>query len=86
MTKIINLNGILIDLQRVKAIFHNDYEDCNKLRIILNNRKDYVWNPNNENWELEEISDDFYIEFPNNDIAVENYKEMKRLWEINVEE
>lgn len=86
MSKIVNLNGVMIDLHRIKAIFHNDYEDCKKLRIIMNNRKEYVFNPNNEEWVLEEISEDFFIEFPDNDIAVENYIQMQNVWQLEAED
>jgi hypothetical protein len=48
MSKIVNLIGVLIYLHRIKAIFHNDYEDCRKLKIILNNLKEYVFNPNKD--------------------------------------
>jgi len=82
MSKIVNLIGVLIYLHRIKAIFHNDYEDCRKLKIILNNRKEYVFNPNKDEWVLEEISEDFFIEFPGNNIAVENYRQMQNVWQL----
>lgn len=85
MSKIINLNSVMVDLNRIKAIFHNDYEDCNRLRIIMNNRKEYIFNPNIDEWVLEEISEDFFINFPDNDTAVENYREMQNIWELEIE-
>jgi hypothetical protein len=85
MSKIINLNGVLIDIQRLKAIIHNDHNDCRRLKFVMNNRKEYVWNPDDEKWELEEINEDFYLEFPNNDIAVETYLEMNKTWQENMD-
>ncbi len=85
MSKIINLNGVTIDLHRIKAIFHNDYEDCKRLRIIMNNRKEYIFNPNIDEWVVEEISEDFFINFPDNDTAVENCRQMQNIWEFEIE-
>ncbi len=85
MSKIINLNGVLIELKRIKAIIHNDYELSNYLKIEMNKRKEYIYNPNVEEWEIQEYNDIVNVEFPNQDIAVENYRELKNIWESELE-
>jgi hypothetical protein len=39
MNKIINLNVVMIELNRVKAIIHSDFTKSNSLKIQLNKRK-----------------------------------------------
>lgn len=78
MNRIINLNGVLIELEKVKAIIHND---SNVIRIELKKRKEYIFNPNTDKWEIQEYNDSTNIEFPNSDTAVDNYLDLKRIWE-----
>lgn len=85
MNKIINLNGVLIELKRVKAIIHSDFKKSNFLKIEMNKRKEYVFNPNIEIWEIQEFNDFVNIEFPDNDIAVENYRQLMNIWESELE-
>ncbi|HBK70256.1 MAG TPA: hypothetical protein DDZ39_01135 [Flavobacteriaceae bacterium] len=81
MGKTINLNGILIEFDRIKAIIHNDFIDNEFLKIELNKRKEYVFNPNTDKWEIQEFDDEILIEFPDNDIAITEYLDLKKIWE-----
>lgn len=85
MDRIINLNGVLIELKRVKAIIHSDFEKSNSLKIELNKRKEYIFNPNIEKWEIQEYNDFVNVEFPDSDIAVENYRDLMNIWESELE-
>jgi hypothetical protein len=85
MSIIINLNGVMIELSRVKAIIHCDSTKSNSLKIELNKRKEYIFNPNIEKWEIQEYNDVINIEFPYNDIAVENYLELLNIWESELQ-
>ena len=38
MNRIINLNGVMVELSRVKAIIHSDFTKSNSLKIELNKR------------------------------------------------
>lgn len=81
MNRIINLNGVLIELNRVKAIIHSDFEKSNSLKIELNKRKEYLYNPNIKKWEIQEYNDSVKIDFPDSDTAVENYRDLMKIWE-----
>ena len=85
MNRIINLNGVMVELSRLKAIIHSDFTKSNSLKIELNKRKEYIFNPNIEKWEIQEYNDIVNIEFPDSDIAVENYRELMNIWESELE-
>lgn len=81
MSKIINLNGVLIEIDRLKAIIHDDYNDANKLKFVFNLKKEYIFNPNIDEYEIHEFNDEIDIEFPDNNTAVNNYFDIKNIWE-----
>ena len=87
MNKILNLNGTLVELNKLSAIIINDegYFDIklksNQIKFILKNRKEYIYNPSEQEYELIEITDDFIVEFPNSDEAVRNIILLKNIWE-----
>ena len=92
MRKIINLSGTLVELDKIKGIVINDdgYFDIklksNFIKIELLNRKEYIFNPENSDWELHDLNDEILIEFPNSDIVVDKYLEMKATWEEAINE
>ena len=81
MKKTINLNGVLVQLERIKAIIHDDHENCNFLKIELNKKREFVFNPNVEKWEIQDFDDVINVEYPDNNTAVENYFDIKEIWE-----
>lgn len=85
MSKIINLNGVMVDLRRVKSIIHNDNKNPNVIKIEFNKRKEYVFNPNIDKWEVQEYNDQVIIDFLDSDIAVENYFQMMSIWKAESE-
>ena len=90
MTKIINLNGNAVELAKVKSISVNEYFDVepktNQLKIEFKARKEYIFNPNEKEWELETFNDVLLVEYPNNDTAIENYWEIMKIWEEALQE
>lgn len=86
MNKIINLDGTLIELEKVKAILINEegYFDIKLkskfIKIILQNRKEYIFNPIINDFELIDISDEFLIEFPTDGDALRKFYKMQETW------
>ena len=88
MKKIIDLNGTLVELSKIKGIteYSNFYDDAQPnlppfhLRIELQNRKEYILNPKTEKWELHDVID--YIIVPQVEYDChKNYKMMRENWE-----
>lgn len=90
MDKIINLNGNAVELKKIKAISVNDYLDVplklNQIKIEFNTRKEYIFNPNEKTYELTTINDHLIIDYPDGNIATENYFEIMQIWEDSIEE
>lgn len=87
MKKIINLNGTLVELNKIKGIVINEegYSDIklksNFIKIELQNRKEYVFNPSEDEWELHDFNDEILIEFPNYEYVYESFIQIKTVWE-----
>jgi len=85
MSKIINLNGNAVELEKIKAVSHNDYHgvkpETNQLKIEFKARKEYVFNPGTKEWEMEVFNDIIVADYPDSDTAVENYFEIMKIWE-----
>lgn len=90
MSAIINLNGNAVELAKVKSISVNEYFDVkhktNQLKIEFKTRKDYVFNPGSKEWELEIFNDVLMVEYPDGQVAIENYFEIMDLWEEALQE
>jgi hypothetical protein len=92
MKKVINLNGTLVELNKIKGVSIND--ECfssiklksNYLKIELQNRKEYIINPETNNWELHDINDEILIEYPNSEHAEKNFFRIKTIWENAINE
>ena len=84
MSKIVNFNGTLVDLSRLKAIKINEFYDIkpasNILTFELDKKSEYIFNPNEKNWELRKTENNILVEYPNGDEAVEAFKEAKNIW------
>ena len=85
MTGIINLNGNAVPLSQIKSISKNDYFNAepatNQVKIEFKMRKEYLFNPNSEEWELETFNDVLLINYPDGDCATENYFQIMETWE-----
>lgn len=88
--KIINLNGNAVELEKIKAVSHNEYHrvspETNQLKIEFKTRKEYVFNPGSKEWELETFNDVLLIDYPDSDTAVDNYLEIMEIWEEALQE
>ncbi|MDV6168463.1 hypothetical protein R1T16_08485 [Flavobacterium sp. DG1-102-2] len=87
MKKIINLNGTLVELNRVKSICINGEGFTglklapNQIKILLSGKKEYVLNPEKRSYELIDIEDEILIEYPNAEFAYSNFLSLKEVWE-----
>lgn len=87
MKKIINLNGTLVELSRVKSIsingegFFDVKLQPNFIKIQLYNRKEYIYNPDKREHEFIDIEDEILIEYPNAEYAYNNFLGLKEVWE-----
>ena len=90
MSRIINLNGNAVELQNIKAISHNSYHrakpETNQVKIEFKTRKEYVFNPELKEWEMETFNDVLLVDYPDNDTAVENYLQIMEIWEEALQE
>ncbi len=87
MKKIVNLNGTLVELGRVKSITINaeGFSDVklkpNFIKILLSNRKEYLYNPEKRVHELIDVEDEILIEYPNIEYAYNSFLSLKEVWE-----
>ncbi len=86
MERIVNLNGTLIEIDRLKGVIHNDYENTNLVKFVLNLKKEYIYNPNTKEYEIQDFNDEIIVDFSSSDIAGKNYFEIKNIWEEYLEE
>ena len=90
MSKIINLNGNAVELDKVKSISVNEYFDVeqktNQLKIEFKTRKEYVFHPGTKDWEPQIFSDILIVDYPNGQIAIENYYEIMKIWEEELQD
>ena len=87
MKKIINLNGTLVELSKVKSItvngegFTNIRLQPNFIKIQLETRKDYIFNPEKRIHELIDVENEVLIEYPNAEYAYNSFMSLKEVWE-----
>ena len=87
MKKLINFNGTLVELKKIKGLVINDegFFDIklksNFIKIELINRKEFLLNPESNDWELHEMNDEILIEFPDRDRAITHFLEYQQIWE-----
>jgi len=87
MKKIINLNGTLVELAKVKSITINGegFSELklkpNFIKIQLSNRKDFLYNPESKTYELVDVEDEILIEYPNIEYAYNSFLSLKEVWE-----
>ncbi len=89
MRKLINLKNNVVELNSIKAISLNGYinlEPTNRIKIEFKLRKEYIYNPNIELWELETLTDVLYIDFPDYDTAKVHLDEMFGEWQAYLDE
>ena len=87
MKKIINLNGTYVELDKIKGISMNEegYFDIklksNFIKVELQNRKEYIYNPAENEWELHDVTNEILIEYPTSNYAYESIVKIKQIWE-----
>lgn len=87
MKKVINLNGTLVELNKIKGICMNEdgFFDIKLkstfIKVELQNRKEYIFNPETSEWELHDFNDEILIEFPSADYVYASFVQMKETWE-----
>ena len=84
MRKVISLNRNYVELKNIMSISINGYCDLaptNRIKIEFKLRKEYIYNPNIESWELETFDDVSYINFPDYETAKVHLEEMTEDWE-----
>lgn len=90
MRKLINLKNNVVELNSIKAISINGYIDLepktNRIKIEFKSRKEYVYNPNIELWDLETFNDILFIDYPNYEIARASLDEMFGEWQAYLDE
>lgn len=85
--KLINFGGNLVELAKIKGILVNDecFSDIKLkskfIKIELINRKEFIMNPESEEWELHDMNDEILIEFPDSDTAVTHFMMYQQIWE-----
>jgi len=92
MKKVINLNGTVVELDKIKGISINEegFFDIklksNFIKVELQNRKEYVFNPETNEWELHDFNDEILIEYPSSDYVYKSFEQMKEIWEEAINE
>jgi hypothetical protein len=89
MRKIICLNNNFVELNNILSISVNGYPNLgptNRIKIEFNLRKEYIYNPNIELWELETFNDVLYIDFPDYETAKVHLNEMFGEWQFYLDE
>ncbi len=85
MKKLINLNGNAVVLADIKSISVNEYfnvtPETNQVKIEFKARKEYVFNPESEEWVGEIFNDLLLVNYPDGDTAIENYVQIMEIWE-----
>jgi hypothetical protein len=83
-SKIIIVSGFSIDLSRIKAIRLNTSTTLgptNVLRVYLNLRYEYIFNPNNKEFEKEAINDVIEIEYVDYNDAQDALESLTEVWQ-----
>ncbi len=90
MSKIINLNGNAVELSKVKSVSVNEYFDVepktNQVKIEFKGRKEYIFNPGSKEWESEIFNDVLLVDYPDGQVAIENYLQIMEIWEEALQE
>ena len=82
MNTIITIDGITIDYSKVIGIEHENLhsDGPNQIRVIFGTRKEYIFNPETECYELHEITDEAHFPFPEYELAQGVLQEMTETW------
>ena len=90
MSVIINLNGNAVELLKVKSISVNEYFNIepktNQVKIEFKARKEYVYHRGTKEWVPEIFNDVLLVDYPDGQIAIENYYEIMKIWEDALQE
>lgn len=82
--KVIEHAGVTLDFSKVKCFKLSQFDSIGKpntLSIEFKTRLEYVWNPNSEKYEKEEINEKTEIEFPSWDSAKAYSREFEEIWQ-----
>ncbi|MEJ7559195.1 MAG: hypothetical protein WKF66_12870 [Pedobacter sp.] len=83
-SKIIIVSGFSIDLSRIKAIRLNTSTTLgptNVLKVDLNLRYEYIFNPNKKDFEKEAINDMISIEYVDYNDAQDALENLTEVWQ-----
>ncbi len=86
MSEIRTTDGITIDYSKVIGI-ELDYKSqhSSEVRVIFAIRKEYIYNPNTESFELTDITDEARFKFTEYPVAKRIVDEMKENWRATTE-
>lgn len=89
MSRVIYIHRNLVEIDKIKAICLNTFfdikPDVNVIKIEFKTRKEYIYNPNTESWELETFDDVLLIEYPDYDTAKVYLDEIREEWQANLD-
>lgn len=83
-TKITTVHGFTIDLSRIKAIKVNTNTNLgptNVLTVDLNQKCEYIFNPNEDKYVMHQIDDKVLIPYIDYNRAVEAMNDLTELWQ-----
>lgn len=83
-TKLIELQGNTVVLQHIKSITHSDDIESNCIKIHFKTRKEYIFNPESEKWELHSFDDVLSIPFDDSNSARKSYHLMSEQWQFSL--
>jgi len=88
MKKLIDLGNNIVEVDKILGMSVNGYIDAgptNCITITFKTRKEYIYNPNLDNYEMEEFNDVLNIEFSNFETAQAYLNEFMEEWEAMLE-
>ena len=89
MKKLIQLGNQIVDANQILAMGVNSVTSLgptNQIKITFKARKEYIFNPNTELYELEEFNDILYVDFYDYESAEAHLLEWRDEWEAMMEE
>lgn len=89
MPQLINLNNTIVKLRDLKAITVSSYTlgrvSTSRVVFHLKTRKEYVFNPNRHEWELEEFNETVEMDCGSHQAAVDYQELMMEEWEATLD-
>ena len=91
MKRIINFGSNMVEVDKILAMSVNTNTDCgptNQIKITFKTRKEYIFYPNLDLYEMEVFNDELFIDYYNNATAEDYLNQFMAEWEavLNMEE